>query len=186
MPRFTLHTAETAPADARHFLESSKAQNGYLSNLIALLAHAPEALEAYLTLGALNAKGRLTLSEREVVQLTAAAIHGCAFCSAGHGALSLKKARLPVEVIAALQAGQETGEARIDALARFTREVIFTRGAVSEEGYRAFRAADFDDRQALDVVLGVSLATLCNFANNLGSPPLNPELEPYRAGVLGR
>jgi hypothetical protein len=29
-------------------------------------------------------------------------------------------------------------------------------------------------------VLGVSLATLCNFANNLGQPPLNPQFEPYR------
>jgi hypothetical protein len=25
-----------------------------------------------------------------------------------------------------------------------------------------------------------SLASLCNFANNLGQPPLNAELEPYR------
>jgi hypothetical protein len=30
------------------------------------------------------------------------------------------------------------------------------------------------------VVLGVSLATLCNFANNLGGAPLNPQFEPYR------
>lgn len=32
----------------------------------------------------------------------------------------------------------------------------------------------------LEVVLGVSLATLCNFANNLGQPPLNPQLEAFR------
>jgi hypothetical protein len=29
------------------------------------------------------------------------------------------------------------------------------------------------------VVLGVSLATLCNFANNLGQAELNPEYLPY-------
>ena len=31
----------------------------------------------------------------------------------------------------------------------------------------------------LEVVLGVSLATLCNFANNLGPPALNPQLAQY-------
>ncbi|WMJ67176.1 hypothetical protein RBI80_13715 [Klebsiella variicola] len=29
-----------------------------------------------------------------------------------------------------------------------------------------FRAAGYGERQALDVILGVSLATLCNFANS--------------------
>ena len=33
--------------------------------------------------------------------------------------------------------------------------------------------------EALDVVLGVSLASLCNYANNLANTPINPELQPY-------
>lgn len=45
---------------------------------------------------------------------------------------------------------------------------------------QAFRAAGFSDANALDVVLGVGLATICNFGNNLGQTALNPELEPYR------
>jgi hypothetical protein len=32
----------------------------------------------------------------------------------------------------------------------------------------------------LEVVLGVSLATLCNFANNLAQNELNPQLAAYR------
>ena len=40
-----------------------------------------------------------------------------------------------------------------------------------EEGYT--------HENALDVVLGVSLATLCNYANNLANTPINPELQPY-------
>jgi alkylhydroperoxidase family enzyme len=42
-----------------------------------------------------------------------------------------------------------------------------------------FREAGFTDANALEVVLGVSLATLCNFANNLGRSELNPEYLPY-------
>jgi hypothetical protein len=33
-------------------------------------------------------------------------------------------------------------------------------------------------------VLGISLATLCNFANSLAQSPVNPQLEAFRPGVL--
>jgi alkylhydroperoxidase family enzyme len=69
---------------------------------------------------------------------------------------------------------------RLEAVAQFTRTVIATRGAVADEALAAFRAAGFSDANALEVVLGVSLATLCNFANNLAQNELNPELAAYR------
>jgi alkylhydroperoxidase family enzyme len=62
----------------------------------------------------------------------------------------------------------------------FTREVIATRGALSDAAVAAFRAAGFNEANALEVVLGVSLATLCNFANNLAQNELNQQLAPYR------
>jgi len=58
--------------------------------------------------------------------------------------------------------------------------VIATRGAVSDSALAAFRAAGFEQANALEVVLGVSLATLCNFANNLAQNELNPQLAAYR------
>ena len=57
---------------------------------------------------------------------------------------------------------------RLNAVAEFTRAVIRSRGNVDDEELKAFRDAGFSDANALEVVLGVSLATLCNFANNLG------------------
>ena len=184
MSRFSLHNVETAPAQSAPFVERAIANNGYLPNLIAVLANAPEALEAYVTLGELNSRG-LSLPAREVVQLPAAVVHGCGFCAAGHAAVWLKKAKLPLAAAVSLQHGKATGEARFDAIADFTRALIAARGAVDEASYRAFRDAGFDERQALDVVLGVSLATLCNFANNLAQAAINPELVPYSVGVLG-
>jgi alkylhydroperoxidase family enzyme len=68
----------------------------------------------------------------------------------------------------------------LEVVARFTKAVIATRGRVDDAEYEAFKAAGFTDESALEVVLGVSLATLCNFANNLGGTPLNPQLGPYR------
>lgn len=94
MPRLTLHTLETAPEPARPALETAAQNSGYLSNLLRVLANAPAALETYLTVSQINARGSLTLAERETVQITAAAVHGCGFCVAGHTALAYNKARL--------------------------------------------------------------------------------------------
>lgn len=186
MTRLTLHTAHTAPEGSRALVEKVQAGNGFLPNLIGVLANAPEALETYLTVGQINAKGALGLAEREVVQITAARIHGCDFCVAGHTKVALKQARLPDAQVIALQNGTDTGDARLDAVRRFTEAVIATRGAVEDAALAAFQAAGYGEQQALDVVLGVSLATLCNFANNLARNTVNPELQGFLPEQLQR
>lgn len=180
MSRLPLQTIESAPEASRPFLQKSLASNGFLPNLTAALANAPTALETYLTVGEINARGGLTLAEREVVQITAAAIHGCGFCVAGHTAVALKKAQLPETLVEEIRDQRSLSDARLDAVAVFTRKVIATRGAVSDDELAAFKSAGFTDANALEVILGVSLATLCNFANNLARNELNSQLEPYR------
>jgi uncharacterized peroxidase-related enzyme len=179
MSRLQLRTVENAPDAAKSGLETAQRSNGFLPNLLRLLANAPLAMEAYQTLSAINSRSELTLAEREAVQITAAATHGCGFCVAGHTAVGYKKAHLSDEVINALRDGCCGPDARLNAVADFTRAVIRSRGDVDDDELLAFRAAGFSDANALEVVLGVSLATLCNFANNLGQPALNPELQPY-------
>jgi uncharacterized peroxidase-related enzyme len=180
MSRLPLRTIEDAPEETRDRLAAAEQRSGYLPNLLRVLANAPVALEAYQTLGAINGRASLSLAEREAVQITAAALHGCGFCVAGHTAIATKQAKLDAVTIDALRAVGDVPDARLAAVARFTGAVIAARGRVPEADLAAFRAAGFDDQAALEVVLGVSLATLCNFANNLGAPPLNAELEPYR------
>jgi uncharacterized peroxidase-related enzyme len=180
MSRLTLHTVDSAPQASRPYLEKSLANNGYLPNLVASLANAPVALETYLTVGEINSRGSLTLAEREVVQITAAAIHGCGFCVAGHTAVALKKAQLPEALVDDIRNQQTLSDPRLNAVAEFTQAVIATRGAVSDAALDAFRTAGFTDANVLEVILGVSLATLCNFANNLSRNELNPQLAAYR------
>jgi uncharacterized peroxidase-related enzyme len=179
MSRLPLRTVEDAPAAAKAGLETAQRNNGFLPNLVRLLANAPVALEAYQTLSAINARGGLGLPEREAVQITAAATHGCGFCVAGHTAIAYKKAELNEAVVGALRNGVAGPDPRLNAVADFARAVIATRGAVDDRDLKTFKAAGFSDANALEVVLGVSLATLCNFANNLGQPELNPELAPF-------
>lgn len=180
MSRVTLHTPQSAPEAARPFLENAQKNSGFIPNLLAVLANAPAALETYVTVSALNGKAELSLAEREVVQLIAATTHGCDFCVAGHTAVALNKAKLPDEVVSALREQATLPEEKLEALAAFTREVIATRGNVSAAIYDTFKSAGYSEGNALEVILGVSLATLCNFTNVFAGTPLNPELSRYR------
>lgn len=180
MSRLPLRTIEDAPAASRELLAAAEKRNGYLPNLLRVLANAPVALETYLTVSGINARASLSLAERETVQITAAATHGCGFCVAGHTAIATKQAGLDAVTVDALRNLGHVPDARLEAVAAFTKAVIAGRGRVPDADLEAFRSAGFTDQAALEVVLGVSLATLCNFANNLGAPPLNAQLEPYR------
>ncbi|RYF28035.1 MAG: carboxymuconolactone decarboxylase family protein [Comamonadaceae bacterium] len=182
MSRIPVHTLDSAPPASQPLVQQALANNGFLPNLIGVLAGAPVALETYLTVAGINGRASLPLAEREVVQITAARIHGCDFCVAGHTAVATKKAQLPGAQVLALQNGQPTDDTRLDAVAAFTAAVIATRGAVPDAALADWRAAGYGDDQALEVVLGVSLATLCNFANNLAQSDINPELQPFARG----
>lgn len=179
MSRIPYQTPDSAPEASRPYISKAIANNGYLPNLIAALANAPVAVETYFTVSEINSRSSLSLAEREAVQITAAAVHGCGFCVAGHTAIAYKKAKLVEPVVNALRALQPGDDVRLNAVADFTRAVIKSRGAVSDAEFNAFLAAGFSQANALEVVLGVSLATLCNFGNNLAQTTLNPQMLPY-------
>lgn len=179
MSRLTIHTADSAPQESQQRVAGALKANGFLPNLIGVLANAPAALETYQVVGAINAGTSLTPAEREVVQITAATLNDCGFCVAGHTKLALKKLQMPEDVVQALRSTEALSDPKLDALARFTVAIIQKKGQTSDEELSAFRASGYNDQQALEVVLGVSLATLCNYANGLAQTPINPELQPF-------
>lgn len=179
MSRLTIQTVQSAPAAARERLQKAEQASGFLPNLLGVLANAPVALETYQTVSAINARSSLSAAEREVVQITAANHNGCGFCVAGHVKVAAKKLQLPEALVHALRDTQVLADAKLAALARFTLQVLQHKGQVADDELAAFRAAGYDEQQALEVVLGVSLATLCNYANNLARTPINDELLPF-------
>ena len=79
----------------------------------------------------------------------------------------------------ALRAQGTLPDARLQALAAFTEAVIRSRGRVSDAELQALREAGYSDGNALEVIVGVGLATICNFGNNLAQTPLNEQLGAY-------
>lgn len=180
MARLTVNTLETAPEQAKERMEMVQKANGFIPNLIGVLANSPQALEMYQEVGKINSRSSLTPEEIEVVQITAAAHNGCDFCVAGHTKIGTLKLKMPEAVLNALRARTTIEDnAKYQALAQFTMQLIDKRGKVSDEELAAIKAAGYSEQNILDVVLGVALATLCNYANNVAQNDINPELQAY-------
>ncbi|AOA59468.1 carboxymuconolactone decarboxylase family protein [Acinetobacter larvae] len=161
-------------------LTTAQQQNGFHSNLLGVLAYSAQALQSYQFLGEINAQSSLNVAQREVVQLVAATHNGCRFCVAGHSALAKHKAKMTAQSIQALRLRQSLADPALNALADFAGLVLQHKGAVATAQIEAFFAAGYSQQQALDVLLGLSLATLCNYANNLARTPLNSQLSAYQ------
>lgn len=173
-------TSEQAPEEAKQRLINAEKANGFSSNLLGVLAYAPTALEMYQTVSEINSRSSLNIQEREVVQLVAATDNGCTFCVAGHTALAKNKAKLAPEIVQALRDQAELPDARLNVLSTFARQALLTKGAVDVKTTQAFFDAGFTEQNALDVLLGLSLATLCNYANSLARTELNSQLAAHQ------
>ncbi|QMT30736.1 carboxymuconolactone decarboxylase family protein [Alysiella filiformis] len=181
MARLTIHTAETAPEAAKERVEAVQKNNGFIPNLIGALANSPQALTFYQEVGKLNNSNSLTPTEVEVVQIIAARQNQCGFCVAGHTKIATLKNLFSDNDLAAIRAVNPQGleDAKLAALAVFTLAVMAEKGAVSDAQLQAFVDAGYRKEQAVDVVMGVALATLCNYTNNLAQNEINPELQPF-------
>ncbi len=174
MNTFKLHTLASAPVAALPILEAAHKGLGFIPNLYAHLAEAPAALEAYKQLGALLEKSSLTPAEQQVVLISVSAENGCEYCVAAHSFLARNMVKVADNVIAALRDGQPLPDAKLQALATFARSVVRERGRVAHSReLDEFFAAGYTPQQALEVVLGVSMKTLSNYANHLTDTPLD-------------
>ena len=179
MARLTVNTVETAPEKAKEHIAAVEKANGFIPNLIGVLSNSPHALEMYQEVGKMNSRNSLTAEEIEVVQITAAAHNGCDFCVAGHTKVGTKL-KMPENVINALcKRTNIEDNAKYQALAQFTMQLIDNRGQVSDSELQAIKDAGYNDTNILDIVMGVALATLCNYANNVAKTDINPELQPF-------
>lgn len=174
MSAFPMHTIESAPEAARALLEGARRSLGFVPSLYAGLAEAPPALQGYLRLNEIFGQGDLDAVEQQVVLLATSVENGCRFCVAAHSFIARNIVKADNAVVDALRARRSIGNhPRLEALRVFTVAVVRQRGRVAGPALAAFRAAGYSERHALEVVLGVAVKTLSNYANHLMETPVD-------------
>jgi uncharacterized peroxidase-related enzyme len=167
---FTLHDTTTAPAASAEILNSVNRAWGSVPNLHRVLAESPAALEAYGALWTIAEKTSFTPQERNIVYLAIIYENECTYCMAGHTNLS-RMAKVDNAAIAAVREGRPIADAKFEGLRQFAAKVTRQRGVVSEADVAAFKAAGYDNRSVLDVLVLAATKLISNYTNHLAQTP---------------
>jgi uncharacterized peroxidase-related enzyme len=174
-----VQSPESAAPAARDLLAGARRKLGFVPNLFGVMANAPALLEAYLSVSSSFDRTSLTPTERQIVLLAVSRENGCDYCVSAHTAIAGMQ-KVDARVVEALRDGRPIGDVRLEALRAFAVELVRSRGWPSPDATSLFLGAGYTPAQALEVVLGVGMKTLSNFANHLAGTPLDPAFEAAR------
>ncbi|MFE2973617.1 carboxymuconolactone decarboxylase family protein [Streptomyces sp. NPDC059258] len=173
-------TPETAPPASRRAMETVTQRLGHLPAAVARLATSPHTLDGFLKISAIFESCTLDPLSREVLIMTMATRNDCHICVAMHTA-KLTSLDADPALVAALRDGTETPlpDERLEAVRRFTLEVLASAGEVDDAALRDFRAHGYTEQNALEVVLGIGAYTLSTLANRLTGAPVDEQLAAF-------
>ena len=168
------HTLESAPAAARLLLEAVQKQIGMIPNMYARMAQLPGLLSTYLHVyESFRAQSGLTSVEQEVVLLTISRENGCEYCMAAHSMVGKAMSKVPQSVLDAVRSGAPIADARLQALAEFTKTMVNKRGNPTDADVAPFLAAGFNEHQLLGVILAIGVKILSNYCNHVFHTPVD-------------
>lgn len=121
----------------------------------ALGALSAQVLKAVLNAEGVLGAGTLSKQEQETIKLLVSELTGCDYCVAARTVIG-KMTGLSAESLRQIRAGEPTGDARRDALARFVRQVQTTSDMINAQQYEAIRAAGYSETQLVEIALAIA------------------------------
>jgi uncharacterized peroxidase-related enzyme len=170
MTAFSVPTRDDVTPDNQAIFDNLKKALGFVPNLYATFAHSPTALGTYLTLQ--NAKSSLKPKEREVINLVVSQVNDCEYCLAAHTALG-KMVGFTEAQILEIRRGRASFDPKLDALARFVREVAEKRGHVSAAATEAFLTAGWSQANLVDAIMVVGDKSISNYLHGTTKIPVD-------------
>jgi uncharacterized peroxidase-related enzyme len=179
MTTFKIHTADTAPEKSRPILKELLGKFGFLPNVVGVLAESPVALKSWVDQKMDLDQGTLSATERKIVHMSASYLNNCGYCMAA-GTTIAEKEGVSRDILDALRADKPLKDAKLEQLRQFTKSVLRRMGRPDRTDIDAFRKAGYTDAQLLEVIAGISHATMGNYINHIVEAPLDKAFEPNR------
>ena len=173
-----VHTLESAPEASKPLLEKSIKGFGRLPSLHAVMAESPQMLEGYQRLHQLAVETAFTPEERTVVWMTVNVVNRCHYCVPAHTGIA-KREKIDAAIVEALRNETPLPDSKLEALRTFTLAVRDSHGRPDAAELAAFRAAGFDDRAVLDVILIIAQKVMSNFTNSIFETPTDAAFEQF-------
>lgn len=165
---------EVSPANQAIF-DNLKQKLSRVPNSYAFMASSENGLATYLALS--NAKSSLTIKEKEVINLIVSGINGCHYCTSAHTVIG-KLNGFTDEQILEIRRGSISFDAKLDALAQFTKEVTNNKGNATREVIDNFFAAGYTNESLVDTLMIISERTFSNYLNAIVNVPIDFPVAP--------
>jgi uncharacterized peroxidase-related enzyme len=179
MSRISQIAPETATGKAKELLGAVNAKLGIVPNMTRAMVNSPAVLEGYLQLSGALGKGKLSAKIREEIALAVGEANQCDYCLAAHSAIG-KMVGLTADQIRDSRLGTAV-DPKSDALIRFARKLVDSRGLVADQDIVAVREAGFDDGAIAEVVANVALSVFTNYFNTVAQTDIDfPKAEELR------
>jgi alkylhydroperoxidase family enzyme len=169
MHTYRIHTVESAPAKSKAALQGLEQAVGIIPNLAASMAESPVLLSGFVGAFGNFHGGTFRAEQKQVLLLSNAVANTCPWAVAFHSTMALKEGVDP-EDVRAIRERRLPADAKLAALSTFTRALIEARGHVSERDLASFTAAGFAPDQALEVIAGLAVSVMANYAGNITHP----------------
>lgn len=168
MPRLNYIEPEEADAFTRKLFQKI----GMVPNLYCMMANSSTVFDGFIKLTACLDASKLDKKLREMVYLLTSQINGCHYCLASHTATAVEHKVLTKEESVLARKAQNP-DPRIDALLKFTKEVVEQRGHVSDQTFQVVKAQGFSDEEIMEALGTIALATLSNYTAIVGDTELD-------------
>lgn len=178
MTTLKIHDIESAPKQSKPLLEQSLKANGMIPGLHGVLAGAPGILEAYQTIHKLFTESSFNNDELTVVWQTINVEHECHYCVPAHTAIA-NMMKVDSELSNALRNKTAMPSKKLQALHDFTLKMVRNRGQVSQEDLTTFYDAGYEERQVLEIILGLSQKVISNYTNHIANTPVDAPFKKF-------
>ncbi len=174
--QYPVHTLDSAPDKSKPALNGLKQSFGMVPNLAATMASSPTLINGFVGAFGNFHGGSFSAAERQVLLLTNAVANRSPWAVAFHSTLALKEGVAAGDVQAIRQA-RVPPDQKLAALVEFDRALIEQRGAVSEQQLASLRQAGYASEQVLEILAGLAVSVMANYAGNITRPPLEAAFE---------
>lgn len=178
MSTLKVHTIESAPEGSKSQLEASVKGFGMLPGLHGVLAGSPQALEGYKTLHGLFAASSFNAEELTVVWQSINVENECHYCVPAHTGIA-HMMKVDAALTEALRNGEAMPNDKLQILQDTTLSIIRNRGRILDAELEAFYAAGYEERQVLDIILGVAQKTISNYTNHIANTPVDEAFQKF-------
>ena len=170
MKNFKVPTREEVSATNQGIFDNLKNAVGFVPNIYATMATSENALKNYLEFS--NGKSSLETKEKEVINLAVSEFNQCQYCLSAHTAIAGMNG-FDASQINQMRAGEAPFDAKLDALAKLSRNIVENRGATSEAVLENFFAAGWTNENLIDTINQVGEITITNYLHRTTEVPVD-------------